>query len=89
MISTNITGFKRGSKMKCQVPGCKNNHVKVDEGSGIYSGVYLEWKLCHCSCHSRREIQKAKEERVKRLLEKNNIVNPFAGVLSELGKAAG
>jgi len=89
MRITDLTGYKRGSKMKCQIPGCKNNHVRVDEGGGIYSGVYLEWKLYHCCCHTRKELLKAKDDQIKKLLDKNNLVNPFVGVSSELGKAAG
>jgi len=75
--------------MKCQVPGCKCNHVKVDEGSGIYSGVYLEWEIYYCAHHSKKEVQKAKDDQIKRLVEKNCIVNPFVGANCELGKVAG
>lgn len=72
----------------CEIPGCNCKAVKVVSGEGVFYGVCLDWSLHCCPFHSRREIERAGEEKAEKQAEDMQIVNPFMAVKCELGKAA-
>lgn len=76
---------------RCQVPGCNCTATTFKKGSGVYSGVYLEWKFCHCNHHAIKDISTAEESHISDLVSENDICNPFYILrgINELGKAAG
>lgn len=67
----------RGSKHKCQMPGCGKKANQTAKIQGIFNGIYVDKCLNHCGYHRSSEISDRVDFICNKAVIDNGLLNPY------------